>query len=168
MSTSLQEPAVLSGLVDPISSSVARLLNRIKTAIAELGYEAVIEDLLSPELIGGEESLLASEDVMVVPGHLADSGRPNLLAVTKGWSGKEPHSFTRVMRHVKARLIESRGTIQAVIVFCDCWDSASFRGEQREELRAHNSNGVRFFFMLVGVPDSTLIPVPVGLDASSR
>ena len=168
MPISLQEPAGLSGLVDAISSSVARLLNWLKTAIAALGYEAVIEDLMSPDLIGGEESLLASEDVMVVPGHLADSVRPILLAVTKGWGGKEPHSFARVMRHVKARLIESRGTIQVVIVFCDCWDSASFQEEHREELRAHDSNGVRFLFMLVGVPDSTLVPVPVGLDASSR
>lgn len=168
MSISLQEPAALSGLVDPILSSVARLLNRLKTAIAELGYEAVIEDLLSPDLVGGEESLLASEDVMVVPGHLADSARPILLAVTKGWGGKEPHSFTRVMRQVKARLTESRGTIQVVIVFCDCWDSASFQEEYREELRAHDGNGVRFLFMLVGVPDSTLVSVPVGLDPSSR
>ena len=168
MSISLQEPAGLSGLVDPISSSVARLLERLKTAIAELGYEAVIEDLLSPDLIGGEDSLLASDDVMVVPGHLADSARPILLAVTKGWGGKEPHSFARVMRQVKARLIESRGTIQVVIVFCDCWDSASFQEEHREELIAHDCNGVRFLFVLVGVPDNILVPVPVGLGASSR
>jgi hypothetical protein len=93
------------------------MLDRLKTTIAEVGYEAVVEDLLSPDLVGGEHSLLASDDVMVVPGHLADSARPILLAVTKGWNGKEPHSFARVMRQVKARLIESRGTIQVVIVF---------------------------------------------------
>lgn len=165
MSISLQEPA---GLIDPTSSSVAGLLDRLKTAIAELGYDAVIEDLSSPELIGGEDSLLASEDVMVGPGHLADSTRPILLAVTKRWSGKGPHSFARVMRHFKARLIESRGTIQVVIVLSDCWDSASFQEEHRDELSAHDSNGVRFLFVLVGVPDSTLVPVPVRLGASSR
>jgi hypothetical protein len=105
---------------------------------------------------------------MVIPGHLADSTRPILLAVTKGWSGKEPHSFANVMRQGKARLIESRGTIHVVIVFCDCWDSASFREEHREELIAHDSNGVRFLFVLVGVPDNTLVPVRVGLGGSSR
>lgn len=73
MAISLQNPAGLSGLVDPISGSVGRVLDRLKTAIGELGYEAVIEDLRSPELIGGEDSLLGSEDVMVIPGHLADS-----------------------------------------------------------------------------------------------
>jgi hypothetical protein len=82
--------------------------------------EAVIEDLPSPDLIGGEDSMPASEDVMVVPGHLADTSQPILLAATKGGNGKEPLSFAKVMRQVKARLIESRGTIQVVIVFCGC------------------------------------------------
>jgi hypothetical protein len=94
-------------LESPISGSVARLLDRLKTAIAELGYEAVIEELSSPEFIGREDSLLGSEDVMVVPGHLADSSRPILLAATKGWSGEAPQSFAKVMRQVKARLIEA-------------------------------------------------------------
>jgi hypothetical protein len=84
MPNSLQKPAGLAGQESPISGSVARSLDRLWTAIAELDYEAVIEDLSSPELIGGEDSLLASEDVMVVPGHLADTSRPILLAVTKG------------------------------------------------------------------------------------
>jgi hypothetical protein len=108
MSLSLQKPAGLPGLDSPMSGSVARLLDRLKTAIAEMSYEAIIEDLSSPELIGGENSLRASEDVMVVPGHLADTSRPILLAATKGWNGKEPQSFAKVMRQVKARLIESR------------------------------------------------------------
>jgi hypothetical protein len=88
---------------------------------------------------------------------------PILLAATKNWSGKEPQSFAKVMRQVKARLIESRGTIQVVIVFCDYWDSASFEEEHREELRAHDQNGVRFLFILVGVPDKTLVPIAVDL-----
>ena len=46
-----------TGLVDPVSSSVASQLDRLKTAIAELGYGAVIEDMSSPELIGGEDSM---------------------------------------------------------------------------------------------------------------
>jgi hypothetical protein len=165
MSISLQEPAGLSGLVDPVSGSVTRLLDRLKAAIAELGYEAVVEDLLCPELVGGDDSLLASEDVMVVPGYLADSTRPIVLAVTKGWGGREPHSFSRVMRQVKARLIEAKGTIQVVVVFCDCWDSASFQEEHHEELSAHNQNGIRFIFVIVGVPDRVLVPVPMEFAA---
>jgi hypothetical protein len=48
-----------------------------------------------------------------------------------------------------------------VIVFCDCWDSASFQEQHREELNAHDQNGVRFLIVMVGVPDHVLVPVPI-------
>jgi hypothetical protein len=92
---------------------------------------------------------------------LGSDARPIVLAVTKGWGGKVPHSFARVMRQVKARLIEAKGTIQVVVVFCDRWGSASFQQEHDEELSAHDSNGVRFLFVLVAVPDRVLVPVPM-------
>lgn len=163
MSVSLQQPTGLAGLDSPLSGSVTRLLDRLKAAIGELGYEAVIEDLASPELLGGDDSLLGSDDVMVLPGHPADEQRPILLAVTNGWGGKESRSFAKVMRQVKARLIEARGTIQVVVVFSDCWDSASFQEEHREELSAHERNGVRFLFFMIGVPDRVIVPLPLGL-----
>jgi hypothetical protein len=128
----------------------------------------VIEQLTSPELVGGEDSLLGSADVMVIPGYLDDASRPILLAVTKGWSGKKPQSFAKVMRQVKARLIEARGAIQVVVVFCDCWDSASFEEEQREELSAFDKNGIRFLFLLVGVPDTVLTHVPIEFGRAAR
>ena len=56
-----------------------------------------MEDLPFPEMMEGEDSLLASDDVTVVPGHHADASRPILLGVTKGWNGKQPRSFTMVM-----------------------------------------------------------------------
>jgi hypothetical protein len=122
-------------------------------------------DHISPELtVGQEDSLLPSPDITVVPGELADASRSVLLAVTKGWNGKGRLSFTRVMRHVRARLIESRREIKAVIVFCDSWDSASFQEQHRDELGAHARNGVHFLFGLVGVPDRVLAPVPVEFD----
>jgi hypothetical protein len=141
------------------------LFDRLKAAIAELGYDSVVEDLLSPELAGGQEdSLLPYPDITIVPGDLADASRPIVLAVTKGWSGKGPMSFAKVMRHVKARLTESRGQVKVVIVLCDSWDSASFEHEHREELGAHARNGVQFLFVMVGVPDRVLVPVPVEFD----
>ena len=127
----------------PPSDSVTRLLDRLKAAIAELGYDAVIEDLSSADVVGGEDSLLASQDVMVIPGYLEDAARPILLAATKGRAGNSPRSFTKIMHQIKARLIESRGATQTVIVFCDCWDSASFDEEHAEELQAFASTGIR-------------------------
>jgi hypothetical protein len=158
----------VSSLADPISASLAALLERLKPAIAEFGYAAVADDLISADLVGGEDSLLGSDDVMVVPGHLADAARPILLAVTRGWAGKEPLAFAKILRQVKAWLIEANQSIKVVVVFCDAWDSASFQQEHREELNAHSMNGVRFLFMLVGVPESTPIPVPVGLKGAPK
>src|SRR5262245_20530517 len=85
-----------------ISASLDRLIGRLEAAIGEMGYGAVVEDLISDDLIGGDDSLLASDDIMVIPGHMDDASRPILLAVTRGWNGKDALSFTRVMRQVKA------------------------------------------------------------------
>ncbi len=135
MSVTLKETVGPSPSDSRTSEIIDRLLDRLKAAIAELGYDAVLEDLLSPDLIGGQDdSLLPTPDVMVVPGHLADASRPILLAVTKGWKGKDPLAFAKVMRQVKARLTEARGDVKVVVVFCDTWDSASFQEEHREEL----------------------------------
>jgi hypothetical protein len=34
--------------------------------------------------------------------------------------------------------------------------------------RAHDKNGVRFLFLLVGVPDQILVTVPVDFERSAR
>jgi hypothetical protein len=47
VSPSSQKPVGLAGLESPLSASVGKLLNRLKAAITELGYDAVIEDLSS-------------------------------------------------------------------------------------------------------------------------
>jgi hypothetical protein len=150
-----------------VPETVARLLDRMQAAIGELGYEAVAEDLVSDDLIDGDDSLLASDEVMVIPGHKDDDSRPILLAVTRGWSGKGALSFTRVMRQVKARLTAGAGAIRYVVVFCDAWDTPAFEEEHREELEAHARQGVRFSFVMVGVPNRVLGPVPVDLDHAS-
>src|SRR5262245_43226663 len=106
---------------------------------------------------------------MVVPGHLADTARPILLAVTKGWDAdRGPRAFARVLRQVKARLIEGHGTIQQVIGVGDGGASAAFRAEQGEELAAHERNGVRFLFLLVGGPERVLVAIPVAFDVAPR
>jgi hypothetical protein len=62
----------------------------------------------------------------IIPGHRDDASRPILLAVTRGWGSKDPLSFTRVMRQVKARLTAGNGAVEHVVVFCDGWDSPAF------------------------------------------
>jgi hypothetical protein len=150
------------------SSSLERLMERLEAAIGELGYEAVVEDLISDDLIGGDDSLLASDEVMVIPGHMEDESRPILLAATRGWNGKDALSLTRVMRQIKARLTAARGGIKHVVVFCDAWDTPAFEEEHREELEAHARQGVHFHFVMVGVPDRLFVPIPVGFDHTPR
>jgi hypothetical protein len=59
------------------------------------------------------------------------------------------------------------GPIKLVIVVCDCWDSAAFQADHHEEVGAHARHGVRFRFVLVGVPDWVLGLIPVALDQAS-
>ncbi len=150
------------------SGTLARLLDRLGAAIGELGYQAVVQGLISDDLIGGDDSLLASDEVMVIPGHMDDNCQPILLALTKGWRGKDTLSFTRVMRQVKARLTAARGGIKHVVVVCDACDTPAFEEEHREELEAHARQGVRFHFVMVGVPDRLFVPIPVGFDRTPR
>ena len=88
--------------------------------------------------------------------------------MTRGRAGEEPLTFAKIMRQVKARLIEANGSIKVVAVYCEAWDSASIQEEHREELGAHGATGVQFLFMLVGVPESQPVPVPVGLGGLSE
>ncbi len=152
----------------PTSQTFVWLLDRLEAAIGELGYEAVALDLVSDDLIGGDDSLLASDEVMVIPGHMDDDSRPILLAATRGWNGKAALSFARVMRQVKARLTAARGGIEHVLVLCDAWDTPGFEEEHREELEAHARQGVRFHFVMAGVPDRLFVPIPVGFDRTPR
>lgn len=152
----------------PASTLLEKLQERLQTAIGELGYEAIVEDLISVDMIGGDDSLLASDQVMVVPGHMDDEARPILLAVTRGWSGKDPLSFTRVMRQVKARLVAGAETIRRVVVLCDAWDTPAFEEEHREELEAHARRGVGFSFVLVGVPSRMFATIPIEPGRSQR
>jgi hypothetical protein len=152
----------------PTSPALARLLDRLEATIGERGYEAVVEDLISDDLIGGDDSLLTSDEVMVIPGHMDDESRPILLAFTRGWNGKDALSFNRVMRQIKGRLTAARGGIQHVVVFCDAWDTPAFEEEHREELEAHARQGVRFHFVMVGVPNRVIVPIPVGFDRTPR
>jgi hypothetical protein len=51
------------------------------------------EGVSSPDVIGVTDSLVASEDVMVIPGYLVNGVRPIMLAATKGWGGDAPQLF---------------------------------------------------------------------------
>jgi hypothetical protein len=108
MTNSLQKPARLAGQESPISGSVARLLDRLRTAIAEQGYEAVIADLSSSELIGGEESR---------PSRLP-SARPHQSAGTRSRvkSGSDVLQVVIGVAPFKAAMAHSRPSFSLVVL----------------------------------------------------
>jgi hypothetical protein len=109
MPNCLQKPAGLAGQESPISGSVARLLDRLWTAIAELGYEAVIEDLSSPELIGGEESRPS----------MLPSARPHPSAGTRSRvkGGSDVLQAVIGVAPFKAAMAHSRPSFRLVVLF---------------------------------------------------
>ena len=68
---------------------------------------------------------------------------------------RAPKSVRRLLDRLKGAIAE--------LVYEPVIEGVSSRDEHREELRAHDQNGVRFLFVLVGVPDKILGPVPVEL-----
>ncbi len=79
-----------------------------------------------------------------------------LLAVSRG--EKKAGGFPSVMRQVKEHLIRCPAT-RAVIVVCDHWRPDEHIGD----LRACHDRGVRFMFLLVGIPGRVVAPVAVDL-----
>jgi hypothetical protein len=83
-----------------------------------------------------------------------------LLAVSKG--DKRAVGFPAIMRQVREHLIRCSEQTRVVIFLCDHW-SPSTLDEHLGDLRAHHGRGVRFLFLLLGIPSRVLAPVAVDL-----
>jgi hypothetical protein len=79
--------------------------------------------------------------------------------VSKG--DKKALGFPAIMRQVREHLIRCSVT-QSVIVLCDHWHP-TILDEHLGDLRAHHDRGVRFLFLLVGIPGRVIAPVGVDL-----
>ena len=79
--------------------AIPRLLCRLHPAIADLSRGDHRRSVLQ-RAHGREDSLISSEDVMVVPGHLGDTSRRILLVATK--------PLAKVVHHLRARPFESQ------------------------------------------------------------
>ena len=135
MTNYLQKPAGLAGQESPISGSVARLLDRLRTAIAELGYEAVIEDLSSPELIGGDESRPS----------MLPSARPHPSAGTRSRvkGGSDVLQAVIGVAPFKAAMAHARPSFR-LVVLCTAIGVAPFKPDN-----GHRTIGARDVFCAV-------------------
>ena len=139
------------------------VLRRIALAIEELGYEYFAEDVSSGDFLGGDDSPLGSSRVNLIPSRHKGACHPVVVAVSQSASRTAAMGFPKIMRKLKAHLIECAGTTRIAIILSDQWDSKSFREEHFDEVRAHHRKGIRFLFLLVGAMGRDLTPVPVDM-----
>ena len=139
-----------------LQATAGRVLERIVAAIAEIGYDAFVDDVTCSEFRGGPESLVGASAINLIPSQAHGPCHSVLLAVSRG--EKKAGGFPSVMRQVKEHLIRCPAT-RAVIVVCDHWRPDEHIGD----LRACHDRGVRFMFLLVGIPGRVVAPVAVDL-----
>jgi hypothetical protein len=149
---------------DPkLQTTAAHVLDRVLTAINEIGYDDFVGDVTSRDFMGGPDSPLGSSEINLIPSQSNGPCRPLLVAISKG--DKKNVGFPAVMRQLREHLIRCPVT-QAVIVLCDHWHPAMLH-EHLGDLRAHHDRGVRFLFLMVGMPPRVVAPVAVDLGLMS-
>jgi hypothetical protein len=142
-----------------LRGTAATVLERLVQAIGEIGYEEFIEDVSSSDFHGGRDSLVGASAINLIPSQIRGPCRSLLLAVSKG--DKKALGFPSIMRQVREHLIRCKETL-SVIILCDHWNP-SMLDEHLGDLRAHHDRGVRFLFLMVGLPGRVVAPVAVDL-----
>lgn len=144
---------------------INQMIMRINSAISEIGFDAFVEDILSDDFLGGNQSATASNEIGIIPGDVASAACCTvLLAVSKG--DKSYIGFPKVMEKIRAYLIHCFQKTKVVIVLCDHWKSDMLES-QIGDLREHYKRGVRFLFLMAGSPSRIIAPVAVDLDLDS-
>ena len=147
------------------SNSFPAIESTIKT-ISEIGYgsflDGLLDGLFNPETNSQVAGQAVEPSCNVIPSKSSKKTacHPLLLAFSKGDKGRI--SFDAIQNKVRSHLAKCRGVTKFVICFTDCWDSPKFQDNHYEGLLTLKKvDGVKFFFVLVGVPDSVLAVCPV-------
>lgn len=148
---------------DGINRAFQGVVRRIVPAIGELGYDTFLEDVADPDMTPGADSPIGSSDINLIPSKHKTGCHFTLLALSKGAGKRERLGFPRIMQQVKTHLIDCSGITKFVIFVCDTWDAAAFLNEHFDELAAHYRRGVRFVFLMVGTPRTSIAPIAVNL-----
>lgn len=76
----------------------------------------------------------------------------------RGWAGIAP-----ALSQLAAYFGQAQRLPDVAVVLTDAWDSAAFARHHRRDLRPYATRGVRFLFLLAGVPDRTMSRISVAL-----
>jgi hypothetical protein len=144
--------------------TVAQVLERMSAAIGDFGYKEFVDDVTSGDFLPGPNSPLGSDAINLIPSKHRGPCRTVLVAVSRGIERRSGLGFPKIMSQVKAHLIDCKDT-RAVIFLCDHW-SPDILEDHLDQLRAEHRRGVRFLFLLAGLPDRAVAPVVVDLGAT--
>jgi len=147
----------------PEREIVGRALRRIQAAIAEVGYQAFVDDIASQEFVGGRDSPVGDGQINLIPSTRKGACCPVLVAVSKG--DKRALGFPSIMQQVREHMIRCIDKTRVAIILCDHWHPKML-SDHLGDLRAHHDRGTRILFLLAGVPDRALAPVAVDLSAA--
>lgn len=147
----------------PERGIVSRVLRRMQAAIAEVGYQAFVDDIASQDFAGGRDSPVGDEQINLIPSKHKGACCPVLVAVSKG--DKRALGFPSIMQQVREHLIRCIDKTRVAIILCDHWHPTMLT-DHIADLRAHHDRGTRILFLLAGVPERTLAPVAVDLGAA--
>lgn len=167
----ISEKVVQSTLADAVNQMILdekvletlnKMLSRIGTAINEIGYEQFIGDLVDKDFQCGDDTLVGTAEIDLIPGHDTDQYHSVLLAVSK--DDKRAIGFPKIMKRVREHLIRAKNAVKAVVVISDYWWSGML-DDHLGDLQAHHANGVQFLFLMVGTPGRVVSPIAVDLNA---
>jgi hypothetical protein len=148
---------------DAERQTIHRVLDRILTAVSEVGYEHFIDDVTSGDLQLGPDTPIGSDTINLIPSDTKGPCCTTLIAVSKG--EKRATGFPTIMQQVREHLIRCYQKTRVVIFFCDVW-RPDILDAHIGDLRAHHDRGVRFVFLLAGTPARSIAPIAVDLGAS--
>lgn len=151
------------GTNDTVRGILSRVLRRLQAAVAEVGYEAFVQDITSQDFAGGRDSLLGDDEINFIPSRHKSACCPVLVAVSQG--DKRAIGFPNIMKQVREHLIRCIEKTRVVIILCDHWHPGILI-DHLADLRAHHDRGTRILFLLAGIPERTLAPVAVDLGAA--
>jgi hypothetical protein len=148
---------------------IKQILESLFAAISQIGFSGLLEDIsdgllangLLPARRGGSDS--AACNIIPTPSQGAACCAKVLIALSRGDKGAT--GFSSILGKARTHLVRCRGTTKFVIFLCTTWDAAKFCGDYFEELQEiHSKDGVKFVFLLVGTPETSLARVPVALS----
>lgn len=138
-----------------------QMLERLITAIGEIGYDRFLDDVTDDDFLGGDDSPVGTGEINIIPAASRVPCSSILLALSRGDNRRGPFGFSNIMRRTKTHLIECEPKTKLVVFICDTWNGQSFTEDHLDELSAWYRKGVRFLFLLVGSPRTELSRIAV-------